>query len=104
MKRSVSYQEPTATDWRKSWQYVRVLYLKFLDGMLLLSIKFFLSSSQLVTKGLINRLGVNYKKVQLLLLLNYLYYYYYYMDSLDQCNILYYDYFQVILLLLLLPL
>ena len=42
--------------------------------------------------------------LQLLLLLNYLYYYYYYMDSLDQCNILYYNYFQVILLLLLLPL
>ena len=45
------------------------------------------------------RLGVNYTKniyiLQLLLLLNCLYYYY--MDSLDQCNILYYKYFQVII-------
>ena len=46
------------------------------------------------------RLGVNYTKSNVLqLLLNYLYYYY--VDRWDQCNILYYDYLQVILPLLL---
>ena len=47
------------------------------------------------------RLGINYNIITSKLSLLY---YYYYVDRLNQCNILYYNYFKVILPLLLLPL